>query len=176
MGKKIAYGAVFGILIGLWEVFFGNFLHQLRIPFRGEILSAFDILIFSYAFTASRRREVVLYITAVAIAIKTALSGTFMLGPVIGLAMTGILFTFGSMIKKWGYVIGGALAGAWAPFYFGIIKVKLLGPELLDSYNRLFSSIGIKLTTQQIIHMTIVTGAVLGIIAAIIGRSMVLRK
>ncbi len=176
MGKKIAYGAVFGILIGLWEAFFGNFLHQLRIPFKGEILSTFDILIFSYAFTASGKREVILYITAVAIAIKAAIAGTFNMGPIIGIAMIGILFLAGSMVKKWGYLIGGALAGAWAPFYFGIIKVKLLGPELLDSYKMIFSHIGLKLQPITIIHMLIISGAVLGMIASIFGKSLVLRK
>ena len=105
MGKKIAYGAVFGILIGLWEVFFGNFLHQLRIPFRGEILSTFDILIFSYTVTASRQKDVVLYIVAVAVALKAAITGTFLIGPLIGIVMTGFLFLLGSMIKKWGYLI-----------------------------------------------------------------------
>ena len=170
-GKSIAYGAIFGIVIGLWEVFAGNFLHELRVPFRGEILSTFDIFILSFALFASRRREVILYIAVVAIVIKATITGTFLIGPIIGITMVSILFFLGNFIRKTGYLLGGLLAGAWAPFYFGIIKVKLLGPELLTSYKILFDKIGLSVSPQTIINISIAIGATLGAIAAYLGKS-----
>ncbi len=171
-GKRVAYSAVFGILIGLWETLAGNFLHQLRVPFTGETLSFFDILIFAYIFQKTRDRNIILYSVAVAIAIRITLMGTFSLGPIIGVAAISLLFYTGTILKKIAYLAGGTLAGLWSPFYFGIIKVKLLGPELLQSYKFLFKKAGITFTPEELIILLIIVGGVSGLLAGIAGQKL----
>ncbi len=172
MGKSISYGAIFGILIAMWEIFAGNFLHQLQLPFKGEILSTFDIFIFSYVLAKTGKRETILLITVVALVIRAFISGTFIPGAVIGLGATGTLYFAGSYFSRFKYYISGLLAGLWAPFFFGYIQLKLLGPEILQSYKILFSKIGLGTSPSAIINFTLLTGAIAGLAASLTGKKM----
>ena len=70
MGKNIAYGAVFGVLWGITEGIIGTLFHRIHLPFTGEILSALAILILSFTYLKSSKKEVIIITGIIAIIIK----------------------------------------------------------------------------------------------------------
>ena len=172
MGKVIAYSSVFGVLWGIVEGLLGTFFHRIHLPFTGEILASFAVLILSFVYIKSGKNDAILFTGIVAILVKLTFMGNFFIGPIISIGIITVLFYVGLLTFKGkkGVFWGGLLAGSWSPFYFGIIKLKLIGPELLELYEKMFGRLGINLKPTPIIILIFIVGwllALAGVMGAI---------
>ena len=172
MGKNIAYGAVFGVLWGITEGIIGTLFHRIHLPFTGEILSALAILILSFTYLKSSKKEVIIITGIIAIIIKLTFMGSIFIGPVISIGLLSLPFYAGliTFTGKKAIYFAGILAGSWSPFYFGIIKLKFIGPELLTLYEKMFKKIGIIIQPTPLIIIIFIVGwvlALLGVLGAI---------
>ena len=169
MGKNIAYGAVFGVFWGIIEGIFGTLLHRIHLPFTGEILASIAILIMTFAYLKSSKKEVVIIAGIIAIITKLTFMGNIFIGPIIGIGIISILFYTGifTFPGKRGIYFAGLLAGSWSPFYFGIIKLKIIGPELLTLYEKFFYKMGIEIKPLPLIITIFIIGWILSIIGVL---------
>jgi nucleoside-triphosphatase THEP1 len=129
--------AVYGSLWAASEIVVGSFLHNLRIPFAGSLLAAFGVLVMTAGHRACPERGLIWRAAVVCALMKSISPSAVILGPMIGIAMEGVLLeacvrlTGGHAI---GYLCGGALAVAWALVQRVLNALVAFGPDVVRLY------------------------------------------
>jgi len=109
--------AVIGSIWAAIEIIAGSFLHNLKIPFSGTILSMVAVFMLVAFSMHWNERGIILRAGIIAALMKSISPSAIILGPMVGIMMEAvilefILLLFGRNII--GYVFGGMLAVSWA--------------------------------------------------------------
>ena len=168
------------VLGSLWassEIILGSFLHNLKVPFSGTILSGIGI-IFLVAGSRNWNEKGIIWRAGIICALmKTISPSADILGPMISIAAEAFLLEASVRVlgKNWaGYMIGGGLAVSWSLFYKIIGLILIYGPNIIDLYSSLYKfSINHlnfpDLSPWSLILLLFILFMILGALASIIG-------
>lgn len=132
--------AVLGSLWAASEILLGSFLHNLRVPLRGHILTAIAIAILAGGHRVWRQRGVVWRAGVIAAAMKSVSPSAVLLGPMVAITMEGVAFEVGLGLARGraaGVALGGALAMSWTFAHQVISLLVTYGLNLVEVYTRL---------------------------------------
>jgi nucleoside-triphosphatase THEP1 len=169
--------AVYGSLWAAVEIVVGSFLHNLRMPFAGAILSAFGVTVMTAGHRASPERGLIWRAALICALMKSISPSAVILGPMVGIAMEGVLLEASVRLLRGhpaGYLVGGALAVSW-PLAQRILNAMLaLGPDVVrlyvEAYNFASRALGVSRFGPFDLIATLVVGqAAFGVAAAALG-------
>ncbi|HBF88093.1 MAG TPA: hypothetical protein DDX39_05575 [Bacteroidales bacterium] len=159
------------------EIVLGSFLHNLKIPFSGNILTGIGIIILisiSYIWT---EKGLIWRAGLICAIMKTMSPSAVIFGPMIAIFSEAVLLELSLRLfgKTWfGFIIGAMLAMSWNLAQKIINLIIFYGSNIVEIYTSL-----LKLAQKQIniqfdivwfpIIVLLVAYAILGIISAIIG-------
>jgi len=155
----------------------GSFLHNLRVPFSGNILTAIGIIILISA--SYRWKEVGLFWRAGLIcAIMKSLSPSAVIfGPMIGIFSEALLLEFGTRLfgrNLLGFMIGATLAMTWVLFQRIANFLIFYGADIVQVYTGLMKmaekqlSMKVDLVWLPVVILVVVH-VIFGVLAAILG-------
>jgi nucleoside-triphosphatase THEP1 len=168
---------VYGSLWAASEIVVGSFLHNLRIPFAGSLLAAFGVLVMTAAHRSCPERGLIWRSAVVCALMKSISPSAVILGPMIGIAMEGVLLeacvraTGGRAV---GYLAGGALAVTWALVQRVLNALIAFGPDVVrlyvEAYGFASRALGIsRFGPFDLIAVFVVVECAIGIGAAALG-------
>ncbi len=168
------------VLGSLWassEIILGSFLHNLKLPFSGTILSGIGI-IFLVAGSQNWKEKGIIWRAGIICALmKTISPSANIFGPMISIAAEAFLLEASIRIlgKNWaGYIIGGGLAVSWSLFYKIIGLILVYGPNIIELYSSLYK-FSIKylnfpnLSPWSLILLLFILFLIFGALASVIG-------
>ncbi len=132
--------AVIGSLWGASEIVLGSFLHNLRMPFSGNMLTAIGIILMVAGHRLWPERGLLIRAGLICAALKTLSPSPVILGPMLSIFMQAVLMETALMATRRsqaGYVIGGGLAVSWNLFYRIMSTIILYGSSLITLYQHL---------------------------------------
>lgn len=129
--------AVIGGLWGASEIVFGSFLHNLRIPFAGNLLTAIGIILLIASQHIWREKGIIWRAGLICAALKLLSPSPVIFGPMIAIAMQGLVVygsvsLFGSNIA--GYLIAGGGAMMWNLIQRILTALVVYGATLIQLY------------------------------------------
>lgn len=128
----------FGAGAGALEMTVGAALHTVRFPLTGIAMSSAQAGVLTVAGDGLIRKPRVVWVAFIASGLKALSPSGKRLGPMLAIAMQGLLFTGATTIAGWnafGVFLGGALMGAWASSQGFFVQYLMLGGALEKAYN-----------------------------------------
>ncbi|HSW29204.1 MAG TPA: nucleoside-triphosphatase [Longimicrobiales bacterium] len=129
--------AVLGSLWAGSEIVLGSFLHNLRFPLAGHVLTGIGVAIL----VAGHRRwplpGLLVRAGLIAALMKSLSPSAVLLGPMVAIAMEGLLMEAAVRLlggRTLGYLVGGALAMSWTLGHRIVTLVVTYGPDLVRLY------------------------------------------
>jgi len=184
LNEKWIKASIIGTIWAASEIVLGSFLHNLRVPFSGNILTAIGLIILisiSYTWT-----EKGLFWRAglICALMKTLSPSAVIFGPMIAIFSEALLLEFsvrllGRTIA--GYLIGAMLAMSWNLFQKIANYIIYYGANIIEVYNNLLKLAQKQLNIQtDIVWLPIIIlliifalfGFFAGVIGIIVGRKM----
>lgn len=129
------YAATFGALWGSVESVLGVFLHALRVPFTGFLLTLLSVLILAAQRYLCPVRGVTLATGAIAASIRAVAPATVIWGPLLGITMEAALFELACLLiphRLAAVWLGGGLAATWTLSQGVLTKLVVYGAGLAD--------------------------------------------
>jgi len=128
---------VLGSLWASFEIIIGSFLHNLRMPFAGTILSAFAVLFLVAFYQIWPQKWIILKAGIICALMKSISPSAVIFGPMIGilseaLILEMILLLFGKNLFS--YILGGSLAVFSALLHKAANLVLLYSFDLIEVY------------------------------------------
>jgi len=177
LNQKWIKAAVLGTVWAASEIVLGSFLHNIRMPFSGNVLVGIAMILLISASHLWTEKGVIWRSGLICALLKTMSPSAIIFGPMVAIFMEGVLLEFAIRIfnrKKIGYIVGAALAMSWnlphkiinMVFYYGMDIVKVYEKLMKSAQKKLhwdFDVIWVPLATMLAIYI------VLGILAALIG-------
>ena len=122
------------------EIIFGNFLHSLRIPFAGQILSGIAVALITATQQKWKTKGLVIRAGLICAVMKLLSPGVNIFGPTIGIIVESLLFE--AMLKVFGlnvlgYIFGGGLAVSWSLAQRLINYLISYGSNIVELYNNI---------------------------------------
>jgi hypothetical protein len=134
---------IFGVIWGAMEVSLGSFLHALRIPFTGVILSSFGAALLVCGRQIFPRLGFCLRAGVICAGLKTLSPAGLIWGPFIAILVESVLIELAMLLPS--QRIGGFLAGGlvvlWSLLQGLLTQVLFFGQDLLAVYEKLFLKI-----------------------------------
>ncbi len=168
--------AVIGSIWASFEIIFGTFLHNLRIPFAGTFLTFFSLVLligFSYKWND---RYLFLKAGIITALMRSMLPTSIILGPLIGILVEAVIFQISVSIFKRTYlafVIAGILSMFSAILHKVVSILIIYGFDIVkvleNMYFVLLKTTHIDLPLKYLFLLVTVVYTVLGIITAYIG-------
>ncbi len=177
LSEKWIKAAIAGTIWAASEIVLGSFLHNLRIPFSGNILTAIGIIILiSISFMWSERG---LFWRAgmICAIMKTMSPSAIIFGPMIAIMAESLLLELSVRLMGRtfaGYIIGAMLAMSWNLFHKIASYIISYGSNIVEVYTNLLNmaerqlNVKTDLVWLPIIILLIVY-ALFGLLAAVIG-------
>ena len=184
LNEKWIKASIIGTIWAASEIVLGSFLHNLRVPFSGNILTAIGLIILisiNYTWT-----EKGLFWRAglICALMKTLSPSAVIFGPMIAIFAEALLLEFsvrllGRTIA--GYLIGAMLAMSWNLFQKIANYIIYYGANIIEVYNNLLKLAQKQLNIQtDIVWLPIIIllitfalfGLFAGVIGIIVGRKM----
>ena len=134
--------AVLGSLWAASEIVLGSFLHNLRVPFSGHILTAIAVVILVAGHRIWPVRGLLLRAGLIAALMKSASPSAVLLGPMVAIAMEGALMEAAVRLGRGrlvGYMVGGAVAMSWTLGQKVFTLLLTYGPDLVRLYGDLIA-------------------------------------
>ena len=123
--------AVLGSLWAASEIVLGSFLHNLRVPFSGHVLTAIAVALLVGGHRLWPQPGLIVRAGLIAAVMKSASPSAVLLGPMVAIAMEGLAMEAGVRLaggRRAGYFLGGALAMSWTLLHkFGSFLVTYGG-------------------------------------------------
>lgn len=132
--------AVLGSLWAASEIVLGSFLHNLRVPFSGHVLTAIAIVILVAGHRTWPLKGLLIRAGLIAALMKSASPSAVLLGPMVAIAMEGALMEGAVRLlggRLWGYALGGALAMSWTLCQKLVSLLITYGVDLVRVYQDL---------------------------------------
>jgi len=129
--------AVLGSLWAASEIVLGSFLHNLKIPFRSNILTAIGIVLLISASQQWREKGLMWRSGLVCAIMKSISPSAVIFGPMVAIFMEGLLMEAAVTVFRRttiGFLIAGALAMTWNFIHFLINKFIFYGFQFFDLY------------------------------------------
>jgi nucleoside-triphosphatase THEP1 len=185
LSEKWIKASIAGTIWAASEIVLGSFLHNLRIPFSGNILTAIGLIILiaiSYKWT-----EKGLFWRAglICALMKTMSPSAIIFGPMIAIFSESLLLELSVRLLGrtiGGYLIGSMLAMSWNLFQKIANYIIYYGSDIIEVYNNLLRFAQKQLNIQtEIVWMPIIIllviyalfGCFAGIIGIRVGRKMI---
>jgi nucleoside-triphosphatase THEP1 len=144
------HAAVYGSLWAAVEIVVGSFLHNLRIPFAGSLLSAVGVMLMTAGHRGFPERGLIWRAALVCALMKSVSPSAVILGPMIGILMEGVLLETMVRLSRgraFGYLVGGALAVSWSMAQRLLNALIAFGPDVVrlyvDAYGYASRSLGV---------------------------------
>jgi len=137
LSDKWLKASVMGCLWASSEIVLGSFLHNLRIPFSGNILTAIGIIIVLAVGQKWRERGLFWRAGLICALLKSLSPSAVILGPMVSIFAEGLLLELACLLigrNIAGCLIAGALAMSWNLFYFIINNIVVYGPDMIKLY------------------------------------------
>ncbi len=177
LSEKWIKASIAGTIWAASEIVLGSFLHNLSIPFSGNILTAIGIVILISISYIWNERGLFWRAGLICALMKTMSPSAVIFGPMIAIFTEGILLEIsvrllGRTIP--GYIIGAMLAMSWNLFQKIGTYIIYYGSDIIDVYSNLLKMAQKQLNIQtDIVWLPIiallVVHAVFGLFAALIG-------
>ena len=142
--------AVYGSLWAASEIVVGSFLHNLRIPFAGSFLAAFGVMVMTAGHRAFPERGLIWRAALICALMKSISPSAVILGPMVGIAMEGLLLEAGVRLGRGhaiGYLAGGAIAVSWSMAQRILSAIISFGGDVVrlyvDAYQFAAKSLGV---------------------------------
>ncbi len=178
--QKWLKAAVIGSSWAAFEIIVGSFLHNLRVPFAGMILSAASVFLLVAYLQLWNERGIIIRAGLICALMKSISPSALIFGPMIGITMEALIIEGITLIlgrNIFGFLLAGGLAVLWSLFQKVLNLLVLYGFNLLhiveSFYGYLQKLSGLHGFSLTELVMLIGLGYVLlGIGAAALGRSM----
>jgi len=169
--------AVYGSLWAAVEIVVGSFLHNLRVPLAGMVLSAFGVAVLTAGHRSSPERGLIWRAALVCALMKSVSPSAVILGPMIGIATEGVLLEASVRLlggSAAGYLVGGALAVSWSLAQRLLSVVIAFGPDVVrlyvEAYGFAARSLGVsRFGPFDLIATLVVAECAVGVSAAAFG-------
>lgn len=175
--------AVVGSIWAGSEIVVGSFLHNLKIPFRSQILTAIAIILVIAVVQKWNDKGLIWRSGLIAAIMKSISPSTVIFGPMIAIFMEALLIEFSIRVfrqNRIAYLIAGALAMSWNFFHFVFSQIIMYGYQFVMLYNNIVNFI--KKQTSIVILSPInvlifflfaylLTGAIAAFLGILIGKS-----
>lgn len=171
--EEILLIALFSAIWAAIEILLGNYLHLLKIPFRGTLLTFFAAIILNIANNFIRKRGALLLMAIVTSSLKALSAGGFVITPIIAILMEAIIAEFVFFFLK-SNLLTSMIAGVGIMLYTLahslIAQIFIFGIDIIGIYNflakELSGIIGVNIANiYYILSFIIVLYIIAGIIA-----------
>lgn len=177
LNNKWLKASVLGTTWAASEIVLGSFLHNLRVPFSGNILTAIGIIILISA--SYRWKEVGLFWRAglICAIMKSISPSAVIFGPMIGIFSEALLLEFGTRLlgrNLLGFMVGATLAMTWVLFQRIANFLIFYGADIVQVYTGLMKmaekqlSMKVDLVWLPVVILVVVH-ILFGVLAAILG-------
>jgi hypothetical protein len=177
LNNKWVKASVVGTVWAASEIVFGSFLHNLRIPFCGNVLTAIGLIILiSFAYTF-KEKGIFWRAGLICALLKTLSPSAVIFGPIIAIFTEAVLLENAVLIlgrTYAGFIVGSVLAMSWNLVQKILSYILFYGFDIIEIYKGL-----VKIAEKQLnynfdllwtpIIILLSAYAVFGIVAAIIG-------
>lgn len=177
LNDKWIKASVVGTVWAASEIVFGSFLHNLRIPFCGNILTAIGLIILiSFAYTF-KEKGIFWRAGLICALLKTLSPSAVIFGPMIAIFTEAVLLEIAVLIlgrTYAGFIVGSVLAMSWNLVQKILSYILFYGFDIIEIYTGL-----VKIAEKQLNHnfdllwtpiiVLLISYAVFGVVAAIIG-------
>lgn len=132
--------SIIGALWASSEIVLGSFLHNLKIPFAGSILSGIAIILiisFSYIW---KDKGLFWRAGLIAALMKTLSPSAVIFGPMVAIFMVGVIMDFSTRLlgrNYFGFIIGATLAVSWSFFQKLFNYIIFYGFNIVELYKSL---------------------------------------
>jgi nucleoside-triphosphatase THEP1 len=172
--------AVLGSLWAAVEIVVGSFLHNLRVPFAGSLLAAFGIVVMTAGHRAMPDRGIIWRAALICALMKSVSPSAVILGPMVGILSEGLLLQAAVALlgaNAAGYLVGGALAGAWPLAQKLASTVIVFGPDVVrlyvEAYRYAARSLGVSgFGPFDLVAALLVLECATGVGAAVVGMRL----
>jgi nucleoside-triphosphatase THEP1 len=184
LSEKWIKSAIVGTIWAASEIVLGSFLHNLRIPFSGNILTAIGIIILISISYIWNDRGLFWRAGLICAIMKTMSPSAVIFGPMIAIFAESLLLELSVRILGRtypGYIIGAMMAMSWNLFHKIISYIISYGSNIVEVYTRLLNMAQKQLNIQtDIVWMPIIIlliiyalfGLFAGVIGIMVGRRM----
>ena len=163
------------------EIIFGSFLHNLKIPLSGAILSFISVWILISFLQIWKENGLVLRAGIICALLKSISPSAFILGPMIGIFSEALLIELFILIfgkNLFGYLFGGAFAVLSSLLHKVVSLLILYGFNLVKILSDLYSFAvkQIKLEHLSPVYLILVITAIYiitGMVGAVVGLSLI---
>lgn len=175
--------AVVGAIWAGSEIVIGSFLHNLKIPFRSQILTAIGIILLVSVTQKWKDKGLIWRSGVVAAIMKSISPSAVIFGPMIAIFIEALLmeiFIRTFKHNKISFILAGALAMSWNFFQFIFSQIIIYGYQLVLLYNNIVNFIK-KQTSFEVLSPInlliffllgyLLTGALAAYLGIIIGKS-----
>lgn len=140
-GRQLLWrkAAIAGSLWAASEIVLGSFLHNARVPFKGEILTAIGIALLVACHRLWPERGLLWRAGLICAVMKSVSPGAAILGPMVAIAMEGLLAEAGlrlAGVNTAGYLLAGGLAMCWPIIHKLGSLLLFYGPDAAQAYLR----------------------------------------
>jgi len=132
--------AVLGSLWAASEIVLGSFLHNLKVPLRGHIMTAIGVILLVAGHRRWPQRGLIWRAGLIAAAMKSASPSAVLLGPMMAIAIEGFAMELATRVfprRLVGYMLGGALAMSWTMTHRLLSWLLTYGGNLVTVYEQL---------------------------------------
>ncbi len=132
--------SVIGTTWAASEIILGSFLHNLHIPFKGNILTAIGVILLISASYKWKDRGLFWRSGVVCAIMKTMSPSAVIFGPMVAILMESLLFQFSVRVfgrNITGYIFGSILAMSWVFFQKIANLLIYYGNNIVDIYKGL---------------------------------------
>ncbi|MDD2635176.1 MAG: nucleoside-triphosphatase [Bacteroidales bacterium] len=177
LNDKWIKAAVIGTIWAASEIVFGSFLHNLKIPFSGNILTAVGLIILISSSFLWNIKGVFWRAGLICAVMKTMSPSAVIFGPMIAILIEAILLEISILFigkNYFGFIIGGILAVSWNLVQKIISYIIFYGWDIIEIYKGL-----VKIVEKQIsfhfdllwlpIIILLLSHAIFGVLAALLG-------
>ena len=184
LSEKWIKASITGTIWAASEIVLGSFLHNLRVPFSGNILTAIGVIILisiSYMWT---ERGLFWRAGLICALLKTLSPSAVIFGPMIAIIAESLLIEISVRLSGRtiaGYLIGAMLAMSWNLFQKIANYIIFYGENIIEVYNNLIGMAQRQLNIQTdiawlpilaLLVVFAIFGLIAGVTGILVGRKM----
>lgn len=140
LNEKWIKASILGTIWAASEIVLGSFLHNLRVPFSGNILTAIGVVILIAASYKWKEKGIFWRAGVICALLKTMSPSAVIFGPFIAILSEAFLLEIATRIfgrTMLGFMLGSILAMSWNLFHKIFKMVVFYGNNIVDIYTNL---------------------------------------
>ena len=177
ISEKWLKASILGTTWAASEIVFGSFLHNLRVPFSGNILTAVGLVIMISASYKWKERGLFWRAGLICALMKSMSPSAIIFGPMVAIFTESLLLEGSVRLlgRTWaGFVVGSVLAMSWTLIQKILNLLLFYGAGLIDVYYNLLHMAEKQLNIQTDmswapLYLLLVIEIILGVVSATIG-------